>query len=99
MIEQILTRKNMVLAMHQVQKNQGSAGVDRMPVTKLSDLMSIDKAQQAQVLYMVPILGRRNPKRKGEALSVWAFSKDKPMHGLVHAMRNEFMNAHKNKYL
>ncbi len=48
MIEQILTRKNMVRAMHQVQKNQGSAGVDRMPVTKLSDLMSIDKAELTQ---------------------------------------------------
>jgi len=80
-------------------KNPVSAVVVSMPVNKLSDLMTIDKAQQAQVLYMVPILGRRNPKRKGEALSVWAFSKDKPMHGLVHAMRNEFMNAHKNKYL
>ncbi len=38
----------MVRAMHQVQKNQGSAGVDRMPVTKLSDLMSIDKAELTQ---------------------------------------------------
>ncbi|MDM8162187.1 hypothetical protein QUH73_20380 [Labilibaculum sp. K2S] len=31
--------------MYQVQKNRGSAGVDRMPVTKLSDLMSIDKSE------------------------------------------------------
>jgi len=43
MIEQILTRKNMLQAMYKVQKNHGSAGVDHMPVTKLSDLMSIDK--------------------------------------------------------
>jgi len=43
MIEQVLTRKNMLRAMNQVQKNHGSAGVDDMPVTKLSDLMSIDK--------------------------------------------------------
>jgi len=33
----------MLRAMKQVQKNHGSAGVDHMPVTKLSDLMSIDK--------------------------------------------------------
>ncbi len=45
MIEQILTRKNLLQAMHQVQKNHGSAGVDHMPVTKLSELMSIDKEE------------------------------------------------------
>ncbi len=43
MIEQILTRKNMLRAMYKVQKNHGSAGVDHMPVTKLLDLLSIDK--------------------------------------------------------
>ncbi|MCF6332987.1 MAG: group II intron reverse transcriptase/maturase [Draconibacterium sp.] len=43
MIEQILTRKNLLQAMRKVQKNHGSAGVDHMPVTKLSELMSIDK--------------------------------------------------------
>jgi len=43
MIEQILTRKNMLQAMYRVQKNHGSAGVDYMPVTKLSELLSIDK--------------------------------------------------------
>ncbi len=43
MIEQILTRKNLLQAMRQVQKNHGSAGVDHMPVTKLSELLSIDK--------------------------------------------------------
>ena len=43
MIEQILTRKNLLQAMRKVQKNHGSAGVDYMPVTKLSELMSIDK--------------------------------------------------------
>ena len=48
MIEQILTRKNLLRAMRQVQKNRGSVGVDRMPVTKLSDLMSIDKAELTQ---------------------------------------------------
>jgi group II intron reverse transcriptase/maturase len=45
MIEQILTRKNMLQAMRKVQKNHGSAGVDHMPVTKLSELMSIDKEE------------------------------------------------------
>jgi RNA-directed DNA polymerase len=45
MIEQILTRKNMLQAMYKVQKNHGSAGVDHMPVTKLSELMSIDKEE------------------------------------------------------
>ena len=33
----------MLRAMYKVQKNHGSAGVDHMPVTKLSELMSIDK--------------------------------------------------------
>jgi len=45
MIEQILTRKNLLQAMRQVQKNHGSAGVDHMPVTKLSELMSVDKEE------------------------------------------------------
>jgi len=45
MIEQILTRKNLLRAMRKVQKNHGSAGVDNMPVTKLSELMSIDKEE------------------------------------------------------
>jgi len=35
----------MLQAMYQVQKNHGSAGVDNMPVTKLSELMSIDKEE------------------------------------------------------
>ena len=43
MIEQILTRKNLLQAMWKVQKNHGSAGVDHMPVIRLSELLSIDK--------------------------------------------------------
>ncbi len=43
MIEQILTRKNLLQAMRQVQKNHGSAGVDHMPVCKLTELLSMDK--------------------------------------------------------
>ncbi len=35
----------MLRAMRKVQKNHGSAGVDYMPVTKLSELMSIDKEE------------------------------------------------------
>ena len=45
MIEQILTRKNLLQAMRKVQKNHGSAGVDHMPVTRLTELLSIDKEE------------------------------------------------------
>lgn len=45
MIEQILSRKNLLQAMHKVQQNHGSAGVDHMPVTKLSELLAIDKEE------------------------------------------------------
>ncbi len=45
MIEQILTRRNLLQAMRKVQKNYGSAGVDHMPVCKLSELLSIDKEE------------------------------------------------------
>jgi len=45
MIEQILSRRNLLKAMDQVRKNHGSAGVDHMPVTKLTELMSVDKEE------------------------------------------------------
>jgi len=45
MIEQILSRKNLLQGMYKVQKNHGSAGVDDMPVTKLSELLAIDKEE------------------------------------------------------
>ena len=45
MIEQILRRPNLLQAMHKVRKNHGSAGVDHMPVTKLSELLAIDKEE------------------------------------------------------
>ena len=72
MIEQILTRKNMLRAMHKVQKNHGSAGVDSMPVTKLSELMSIDKenltAKVRSGKYLPqPILGVEIPKGEGKS--------------------------------
>jgi len=71
MIEQILKRRNMLRAIKQVQKNRGSAGVDRMPVTKLSDLMSIDKEELSQIVrsgeYLPQaILGVEIPKGNGK---------------------------------
>jgi len=70
MIEQILTRKNILQAMYKVQKNHGSAGVDYMPVTKLSELMSIDKDVLTEKVrsgkYLPqPILGVEIPKGSG----------------------------------
>lgn len=71
MIEQILTRKNMLRAMYKVQKNHGTAGVDDMPVTKLSELMSIDKDVLTQEVrsgkYLPqPILGVEISKGEGK---------------------------------
>lgn len=71
MIEQILTRKNLLQAMHQVQKNHGSAGVDHMPVPKLSELLAIDKEELTEKVrngkYLPqPILGVEIPKGKGK---------------------------------
>mgnify|MGYP002639038840 CR=1 FL=1 len=71
MIEQILRRENLLRAMRKVQKNQGSAGVDHMPVTKLSELLSIDKEElTAKVLsgkYLPQaILGVEIPKGNGK---------------------------------
>lgn len=71
MIEQILSRRNMLQAMRKVQKNHGSAGVDHMPITKLSELMAIDKevmtikVRSGKYLPQ-PILGVEIPKGKGE---------------------------------
>jgi retron-type reverse transcriptase len=71
MIEQILTRKNLLKAMRQVQKNHGSAGVDHMPVTKLSELLLIDKEELTENVrtgkYLPqPILGVEIPKENGK---------------------------------
>lgn len=70
MIEQILTRKNLLQAMRKVQKNHGSAGVDYMPVTKLSELLSIDKdvlTEKVRSGKYLPqaILGVEIPKENG----------------------------------
>jgi RNA-directed DNA polymerase len=71
MIEQILTRKNLLQAMRQVQKNHGSAGVDHMPVTKLSELLEIDKDEltvkvRSGKYLPQPILGVEIPKGNGK---------------------------------
>ena len=71
MIEQVLRRKNLLQAMYKVQKNHGSAGVDRMPVTKLSELMSIDKETlslevRSKKYLPKPILGVKIPKPNGK---------------------------------
>ena len=71
MIEQILTRKNMLHAMYKVQKNHGSAGVDYMPVTKLPELLSIDKGELISKVrsgnYLPQaILGVEIPKGNGD---------------------------------
>ena len=71
MIEQVLTRKNLLQAMYKVQKNYGSAGVDHVPVTKLSELMSIDKNVLTQMVrskkYLPQaILGVKIPKGNGK---------------------------------
>ena len=71
MIEEVTTRKNMLRAMYQVQKNHGSAGVDHMPVAKLSELMSIDKEELTAKVrsgkYLPqPILGVHIPKGAGK---------------------------------
>lgn len=72
MIEQILTRKNLLQAMYKVQKNHGSAGVDHMPATKLSELMSIDKEEltakvRSGAYLPQAILGVEIPKGNGKS--------------------------------
>lgn len=71
MIEQITKRKNLLQAMYQVQKNHGSAGVDYMPVTKLSELLAIDREELTTEVksgkYLPqPILGVEIPKGNGK---------------------------------
>ncbi len=61
----------MLLAMRNVRKNRGSAGVDAMPVTKLTDLLDIDQqALQEEIRQnkYIPqaILGVQIPKGKGK---------------------------------
>lgn len=70
MIEQITTRKNMLQAMRHVQRNKGSAGVDKLSVDDLPELLAIDHENLIdQVLsgkYLPqPILGFYIPKESG----------------------------------
>ncbi|MDY6800570.1 MAG: hypothetical protein SVU94_05025 [Bacteroidota bacterium] len=70
MIKQITSRQNLLKAMRQVQKNHGSAGIDHMPVTRLSEHMSIDKfalTNKVKAGEYLPqaILGVEIPKENG----------------------------------
>ena len=71
MIEQILRRSNMLQAMYKVQKNHGSAGIDHMPVTRLTELMVINqneltiKVRSGNYLPQA-ILGVEIPKDNGK---------------------------------
>jgi RNA-directed DNA polymerase len=61
----------MLRAMYKVQKNHGSAGVDDMPVTKLSELLAIDKEELTAKVrsgkYLPQaILGVEIPKGEGK---------------------------------
>ena len=60
----------MLQAMYQVQKNHGSAGVDYMPVTRLSEILAIDKdvlTEEVRSENYLPqaILGVEIPKGNG----------------------------------
>ena len=71
MIEKVISRKNMLKAYQQVASNQGSAGVDGMPVTELLDYLT--KNRKAIVTAVCndrylpqPILGVEIPKSNGK---------------------------------
>ncbi len=71
MIEQVLTRKNLLKAHRKVERNQGSSGVDDMPVSQLKQ--QLDQNREALVTSILnhsyvaqPILGVVIPKEGGE---------------------------------
>lgn len=71
MIEQILTRKNLLKARRQVEKNRGSSGVDGMPVGQLKQ--HLDQTREILVTSILnhsyvaqPILGIVIPKGAGK---------------------------------
>lgn len=71
MIEQVLRRSNMLQAMYKVKKNHGSAGVDHMPVTQLSEIMAINQdklIERVRSGKYLPhaILGVEIPKENGK---------------------------------
>ena len=71
MIQQICARRNMLQAMRKVQQNNGCAGVDRLPVDDLPELLAIDQENLIDHVlsgnYLPqPILGVEIPKEKGK---------------------------------
>ena len=71
MIEQVLNRRNMLTAMKQVQRNNGSSGIDLMPAEGLTELMSIDNEEltasvRSGKYLSQAILGIEIPKGKGK---------------------------------
>lgn len=71
MIEQVIGRKNMRLAHQQVLRNQGSAGVDGMPVSELTEYVKTHRDAIATRIvngtYLPqPILGISIPKSNGK---------------------------------
>ncbi|MFN6947253.1 MAG: group II intron reverse transcriptase/maturase [Cytophagaceae bacterium] len=71
MIERILSRKNMLKAMRQTMKNQGSSGVDRMDIKELPNYLKIERDKLVTSIcsakYLpAPILGVEIPKSNGK---------------------------------
>ena len=71
MIEQVLTRKNLLKALRQVEKNRGSSGVDGMPVGQLRK--HLDQTRESLMTSILnhsytaqPILGVVIPKGNGK---------------------------------
>jgi retron-type reverse transcriptase len=71
MIERILTRKNLLKARRQVEKNRGSSGVDGMPVGHLKSYL--DQTREPLLTSILnqsyvaqPILGVEIPKEEGK---------------------------------
>lgn len=71
MIEQIVKRKNLLKACRQVEKNKGSSGVDRMPVSQLRDHLeqsgdTLLTSILSESYVAQPILGVKIPKGEGK---------------------------------
>ncbi len=71
MIEQVISRKNMRLAYQHVVRNKGSAGVDGMPVSELTNYVKTHRdtiaTRMVNETYLPqPILGISIPKSNGK---------------------------------
>jgi len=70
MITQVLNRKNLLQAKHNVQQNRGSAGIDGMAVSGLNQVLQNSNQLAEQVLngtyHAQPILGVEIPKANGK---------------------------------